>query len=417
MRKTFSIVLILILGTLGRAAAAGITCPGVGACVYNATCPKGGIVVSSMKALQAAIKKAPCSGATICVRPGVYLGKIDFQGKAITVKSTGGPSVTFLDGGGTSGSGPVVHFHTFEGADSVLEGFTIRNGVASNSANGGGFTIDQASPTIRHNFISGNKATDPGGYGRGGGMLVKGASAKPVVTCNRFVRNESSYAGGGLISLYWADPYLRFNHFFANKAPYGAGIAAHWNGRLDLATTVLQGNQASVDGGGIHAGVPYGNVLVRNVCLKSNTASGYGGGMWVPAGLADVGNSTFVGNQASTGGGLAAGYGSLVGVFNTLFTGNTSGGGSAALVNTAIGANTGVMNHFNGFFGNTGGDYLGTYGDLGLSAADPALSQCDGCCPGSVSPAIDAGTSDYHFNDAYDNTRSDMGACGGPQVW
>jgi hypothetical protein len=410
MRKTFSIVLILILGTVGRAAAAGITCPGVGACVYDATCPKGSVTVSSIKTLQTVMKAAP-AGATICVKPGTYLGKIDFKGKAITVKSTGGAGVTFLDGGGT---GPVVSFHTFEGADSILEGFTIRNGVAPN---GGGVFIDKASPTIRHNIISGNKATDSGGYGRGGGMLVSGASAKPVVTCNRFVSNEANYGGGGLQSLSFADPYLRFNHFFANKAPYGAGIAVFANGRLDLAMTVLQSNVAGVDGGGIHSGVVYGNVLVRNVCLKTNTASGYGGGMWVPAGMADVGNSTFVGNQASTGGGLAAGYGSLVGVFNTLFTGNTTGGGSATLVNTVIGANTGVINHFNGFFGNTGVDYLGTYGNLGLSAADPALSQCGGCCPGSVSGAIDAGTSDFHFNDAYDGTRSDMGACGGPQVW
>jgi hypothetical protein len=413
MRKVFSLVpvLILLLGMLGRPASAALTCPGTGACVYDPTCPKGGVVVGTMKALQAAIKQAPCTGGTICVKPGVYVGKIDFQGKPITIKSTGGAGATFLDG---AGSGPVVRFHTFEGADSILEGFTIRNGVAPS---GGGIQIDKASPIIRYNVILNNKATDSSGFGRGGGMLVIGASAKPVVTCNRFIRNEANYDGGGLISVYSADPYVRFAHFEGNKAPYGAGIGVARDGRLDLAMTVLQSNVAGGDGGGIHAGVPYGNAQVRNVCLKGNTASGNGGGIWVPFGLVQVLNSTFSGNKASAGGGLAAGYGSSVDVVNSLFVGNsTSGGGSAALVNTDT-STTSVVNHFNGFFGNTGGDYLSTYGDVGLLSLDPALSQCGGCCPGTPSPANDAGNPIYFFNDASDGTRNDMGACGGPQVW
>lgn len=77
-----------------------------------------------MKDLLSAINKAK-DGATICVQPGKYVGKIDFKGKPITIKSTGGPGVTFLDGGG---SGPVVWFHTSEGANSVLAGFTVQNG-------------------------------------------------------------------------------------------------------------------------------------------------------------------------------------------------------------------------------------------------------------------------------------------------
>jgi hypothetical protein len=412
MRKAILCVVVLLVSALGRPAA-GITCPGVGACTYNAACPKGSTVVNSMKALQTAISKVKAK-STICVQPGTYLGKIDFLGKAITIKSTGGAGVTFLDGGGT---GPVVSFHTFEGLDSILEGFTIRNGVVIAGGGGGGVRIDNASPTIRHNIISGNKALDSSGYGRGGGMYVTGPAARPVVTCNRFLRNEANYAGGAFVTIYGADPYLRFDLFDANKAPYGAGIAAAYSGRLDLAMTVLQNNQAIGDGGGIHAGVPYGNVLVRNVCLKSNTAGGLGGGVWVPFGLVQVANSTFTANKASFGGGLAAGYGSSVDVINSLFVGNmTSSGGNATLVNNDP-STTSVVNHFNGFFGNTGGDYLLTYGDVGLLFQDPALSQCGGCCPGASSPAIDAGNPIYFFNDQSDNSRNDMGACGGPLVW
>lgn len=409
MRKTLILAGLLGLCTLGSSVRGATVCPGNGGCVYDATCPKGAKVVKTMKDLLLMINKAK-DGETICVQPGKYVGKIDFKGKAITIKSTGGPGVTFLDGGGT---GPVVWFHTFEGANSVLSGFTVQNGRA---ANGGGILIANASPTIHYNILLGNKAVGAsGGYGRGGGMHVTGASAKPVVTCARFVRNEAEFGGGGLATTYFADPYVRFSHFEANKAPYGGAIASHSNGRLDLATTLIVANEATGDGGGIHSGTTYGNVLVRRVCLKDNKAASQGGGMWVPAGLAEVVNSTFTGNQASVGGGLAAGFGSLVGVSGSLFTANTTGGGSATLVH-AGGSNTGVINHYNGFFGNTGATHLGTYGDLGLVFLDPALTECGGCCPGAVSPAIDAGTPDYHFVDA-DGTRNDMGACGGPAVY
>jgi len=100
MRKMFSLVLILILGTLGRAAAAGITCPGVGACVYDATCPR-----RHRGELDEGAAGGDQEGPLLRrhdLRPArVYLGKIDFKGKAITIKSTGGAGVTFLDGGGT----------------------------------------------------------------------------------------------------------------------------------------------------------------------------------------------------------------------------------------------------------------------------------------------------------------------------
>lgn len=409
MRKILILMGCLGLCALGSAARGATVCPGNGGCVYDATCPKGGKSVKTMKDLLKAIKQAR-EGDTICVQPGKYVGKIDFEGKAITIKSTGGPGVTFLDGGGT---GPVVWFHKSEGANSVLSGFTVQNGKAPN---GGGILIANASPTIHYNIILGNKAVGAaGGYSRGGGMHVTGASAKPVVTCARFVRNDAEFGGGGLATTYFADPYVRSSHFELNTAPYGGAVVSHFNGRLDLATTLILANEATVDGGGIHSGTPYGNILVRNVCLKDNKASSQGGGIWVPAGLAEVINSTFTGNQATVGGGLAAGFGSLVSVSASLFTANTTGGGSATLVD-AGGGNTGVINHYNGFFGNTGATHLGTYGDVGLLFADPALTDCGGCCPGSVSPAIDAGIPDYHFDEA-NGTRDDMGACGGPAVY
>jgi hypothetical protein len=401
MRKMWVLFMLVLAGALPRPSFAD--CPGVSACVYNSGCPKGSRPVNSGQSIQAAIDGAPCTGVTLCVAPGTYKGKIDFKGKPITLISSGGPAVTILDGGG---SGPVVTFQTAEGRDSVLNGFTIRNGRAPS---GGGVLVDKASPTIRNCIVSGNTATgDP--YSRGGGMAVRGVQASPAILCTQFLSNTADYAGGGLLSGYSASPYLRSDHFEGNKAPYGGGIAVHVSGRLDLGWTDLLGNVATVDGGGIHAGTTYGNVLVRNSWFKNNRAGSNGGGMWVAAGLAEVINNTFDGNQAPNGGGVEAGYGSMVDVASTLFVRNSN----PALVN-AQGANTSVVNHYNGFFGNTGSpNYKNTYGDKGLliPTADPLGNSC---CPPAGSPAINAGIPDYHFNDP-DGSRNDMGACGGPAL-
>jgi hypothetical protein len=383
-------------------------CPGASACVLS-QCPKGATQVKPGQSIQKAIDKAPCGPSAICVAPGTYTGLINFHGKPVNLVSSGGPGVTFLDG---AGAGPVVTFATAEGKDSILDGFTVRNGKAGFGA---GIFINMASPTIRNSILTKNRAT--GTFGRGGGIGVLGAQAHPAILCAQFLGNMADYDGGGLISGYSANPYLRSDYFEGNSAQYGGGIGVYNSGRLDLGWTELIANRATGDGGGIHTGVVYGNVLVRQVWLKNNTAGGFGGGVWVSAGLADVLNSTFDGNQASSGGGLAAGFGGMANVASNLFVRNkTTGSPSAALVN-ALGSNTSVVNHYNGFYNNTGGDFLNTYGDKGLlivpsTGPDPLGNSC---CPGSGSAAINAGIPDSLFNDA-NGTTNDMGACGGPAL-
>ena len=405
MRKTLAIFVLVLAGAwMARPALAD--CPGVSACVLS-KCPQGARQVKPGQSIQKAIDAGPCGPSAVCVAPGTYKGLINFHGKPVNLVSSGGPGVTFLDG---AGAGPVVTFATAEGKDSILDGFTVRNGMAGYGA---GIYINAASPTIRNSIVASNAVA--GSYAKGGGIAVFGAQAAPAILCTQFLGNMADYDGGGLGSGYSASPYLRSDHFEGNKAPYGAGIGVYNSGRLDLGWTELIANQANVDGGGIHTGVVYGNVLVRQVWFKNNTAGSNGGGMWVPAGLADVINCTFDGNQAATGGGIAAGFGSMVNVASTLFVRNKTGSG-ATLVN-ASGFNTSVVNHYNGFYNNTVGDFSGTYGDKGLlivgsGGPDPLGNSC---CPAAGSAAINAGIPDSLFNDA-NGTRNDMGACGGPAL-
>jgi hypothetical protein len=78
--------------------------------------------------IQAGIKAAG-NGDTVLVSPGTYVENINFLGKTITVESSMGPKVTIIDGGGLSS---VVTFSSRETLSSVLRGFTVRDGGATN---------------------------------------------------------------------------------------------------------------------------------------------------------------------------------------------------------------------------------------------------------------------------------------------
>ena len=85
------------------------------------------LTVREGESIQKAIDAAG-PGDTVRVEPGVYLENIDFRGKAVELRSTDGAAITIIDGGQ---KGSVVTFGNGEGTDSVLDGFTLMNGYAS----------------------------------------------------------------------------------------------------------------------------------------------------------------------------------------------------------------------------------------------------------------------------------------------
>jgi len=111
--------------------------------------------------VQAAIDAA-VDGDEVVVAPGVYHEHLEFLGKAITLRSEAGPEVTILDG---NFDGRVVHIHSSEGRDSVLQGFTIRRG---NASFGSGVKVFESSPTIVDNIFEDNNG------GAGAGIQVSG---------------------------------------------------------------------------------------------------------------------------------------------------------------------------------------------------------------------------------------------------
>ena len=78
--------------------------------------------------IQAGIDAA-ADGDTVLVADGIYTGagnkNLDFKGKAITVSAENGAESTIID---CEGAGRGFYFHSRETSESVVSGFTIKNG-------------------------------------------------------------------------------------------------------------------------------------------------------------------------------------------------------------------------------------------------------------------------------------------------
>jgi len=207
-------------------------------------------VPASQPTIQAAISAAN-NGDTVLVAPGTYVENINFGGRAVTVTSSGGPSVTIIDGGH---HGSVVTFSNGEQATSVLNGFTVRNGF-QDGLFGGGIYISNASPTITGNIITGNHAA------QGCGIHVDGGS--PLIQNNTITANDQtgagSGAGGGGIDVVASDSNPSHAQIVGNiitsnsvaGGGSGGGISVGYFSSPTIQGNRIQGNVAYGNGGGV----------------------------------------------------------------------------------------------------------------------------------------------------------------------
>jgi parallel beta-helix repeat protein len=393
-------------------------------------------VPSNVTSIQAGINAAS-NGDTVLVAPGTYTENINFNGKNITVTSSGGAAATIING---DANGVVVTFSSGEGRQSVINGFTVEGGAlpanASDTATSDGIFVGNSNPMITNNiitqnrgygieihfgsaYISGNTITststryDPTqdfgcDYDDGDGIYIAGTSntitAPPVIDHNTVAQNVGHCNGGG-IGLYAAPPATVIsNNVIANNQSLGFGGGVFVvNGSVSLNQNLIYNNVSGVAGGGVYlTGISEVNGATGplTVFITNNTI--YGNTIQVNPLIQDA---WIDGSQVAL-----PGYVSQIGFFNNLIIANDSysaiacwstyqylSGAPPVVMNSDV-MNTGGAPYGGwcttpaGASGNISADpkfNSPSSGDFHLQAGSPAIDAGFNAAPGMLATAFD----------------------------
>ena len=143
---------------------------------------------------------------------------LDFNGKAITVKSKNGPENCVID---LQGTGRGFYFHSGETQSSVLSGFTITNG---NDSHGGAIKC----------------------------------SSSPVINNCRIIGNTASSSGGGIFCAVWSCTITNCT-IIGNTAAWGGGVYIS-HARTQITNCTIIGNTATLQGGGLYVNDSAANI-------------------------------------------------------------------------------------------------------------------------------------------------------------
>ena len=351
-----------------------------------------------------------CRGDTVIVAEGTYCEKQNFNGKAITVRSTDpdDPAVveaTIIDG---CEAGTVVTFNSGEVYDSVLSGFTITNGEGGW---GGGIHCFCSCPTLSKNRIVDNNGIDSGGgmycryssprvnectieansaHSYGGGIHCKDYSS-PTVIDTEIAGNTVYSSGGGLYCEADSRPCIIDSVIDNNQASHaesrGGGINLHYSSAT-LKNTIISYNSA-YDGGGVY--LSHSSPVLSNTTVADNIAGYRGGGMHCyHFSSPQIENSVIWGNEAPEDPGIHARSDSYPGVTYSDVQGGWSGAGN--------------INEDPLFFTGSDGDYYLSQVAAGqaedsdcVDAGDPSLELIEGTTRTDAFPddgIVDMG---YHY--------------------
>jgi hypothetical protein len=301
---------------------------------------------------------ASTNGDTVQVADGTYTGlgnrDIDFKGKKIRVVSENGADYTTID---CQAALLDPHrgfiFHTQEDSLSVLDGFTIRNGIALTAtyydhpihgtvvaALGGGILCqDTSSPLIANCVIVDNEAwMADSTLQSGGGIQAIFYSAPRIVNCS--LSNNSSQWGGAIDVDAYSSMTLIDCKIVSNTASHpvqaAGGAIAVWDGSsIIMIDCAVRANTASStekepQGGGLvvyrsDSAVLTGCTFVSNE-VTSETSNAYGGGLLLHESSLRLVNCSLSNNYSTFGAGALLGSRSSLSVDSCYFSENTADG-------------------------------------------------------------------------------------------
>ncbi|MCP3903956.1 MAG: hypothetical protein GY715_10015 [Planctomycetes bacterium] len=243
-------------------------------------------------------------GDEIIVAPGTYFESLDMLGKEVWLHSSGGPDVTTINALGQLQS--AVFCTSGETSATIIEGFTIRNGQATDPApgdRGAAIYIDNSDPVVRDCTMVDNEASV-------GGAIYSNAGSPLIEDC-RFFTNEANQ--GGAMYLNNSSTTVRNSALDANDAMVRGGGIVVFGGALTIERSTLDGNTSAQNAGALD---------IRSTATVTVTRSAFTG--------------NFSGNGAGEGRGGAIRSESTVDpvIRNCTFVGNTCDQYGAALNNT-----------------------------------------------------------------------------------
>jgi Secretion system C-terminal sorting domain/Protein of unknown function (DUF1565) len=228
-------------------------------------------VPSSFSTIQSAIN-ASSNGDTIAVSPGTYSENINFRGKNVLLTSLYylASDTSYILSTLINGSTPVhpdtascVIFNSGEDSTAILQGFTITGGSGTKWLDihgaglyreGGGILIELSAPTIRHNMITNNLATDITGVTSSGGGGIRIGDGNPGIYGNVISFNQGRYGAG--IVLNYTGCKIKNNIIFSNTGGQqyygGSGIwisSNHTGTPKIIENNTIVGNYSSAVGG------------------------------------------------------------------------------------------------------------------------------------------------------------------------
>ncbi len=242
---------------------------------------------------------ASVDGDIILLADGTYTGygnyNVDFNGKSITVKSSGGPDVCIVDCEGT-GRG----FLVYSGETVTFEGLTVKNGYAGGGNDGGGIYANGSEIIVVDCIFDVNNASS------GGAVYSSGAASFANCTFNS---NGASLGaingdGGGAVRSSHNSTSTSFTDcvFTDNRGATGGAVYA--NGDSTLFTNCTFTFNTALYGGAISANGS--STSFTNNIFISNTSSSYGGAVLGSSSSALFTNCAFISNSAPSGGAVIA---------------------------------------------------------------------------------------------------------------
>ena len=306
----------------------------------SGTAPGVGTPGSPYTSLQYALDQpSTVNGDLLLVAAGHYLESVDFRGKALVVDGSAATTTPVID---AASAARVLTFASGEGPTTVLRSLVVTGGLApmtSVGGRGGGVLIDGASPRFEGVVFEGCRGT------LGGGVAVRNGSPS-FVDC--MWRDNEAMLGGAL-HVESATVTLVRGGVVDNRArggsTFGGGIMLAGGASADIDSTTFEQNSTRSFGGGggaIASDVTSTGAVVRDALFRANVPGdgfivGFGAAIFAQGPLQAM-RCTFIGN-----GGAAAFDSTLQGgachggdYIDCTFSGNGAQFGGALYQGTAL---------------------------------------------------------------------------------